>query len=248
MENKFNLPTEMVELPTKGKMYTKDSVLASGTIEMKYMTAKEEDILTNANYIKQGVVIDKLLKSLIVSDINYEELLTGDKNAIMIAARILAYGANYEFVYDTVPQVVDLTTIGFKPLHEDFLKAKSNEFTFKLPYTDNTITFKLLTHGDESKIDQEIKGLQKLNTQNTSEVTVRLAHMVTSINGSRERSDIREFVNKYFLSKDAREFRKYYSSLSPDLDLKVQVETLSGVQEDTDLPIGVSFFWPDSEL
>ena len=248
MENKFNLPTEMVELPSKGTPYPKDSILATGKIEMKYMTAKEEDILTNTNYIRQGVVVDKLLKSLIISDINYEDLLTGDKNAIMIAARILAYGANYEFMYDTVSQVVDLATIESKTLHEDFLKAKGNEFPFKLPHTDNTVTFKLLTHGDESKIDQEIKGLQKIGTEGTSDVTVRLAHMITSVNGSRERSDIREFVNKYFLSKDAREFRKYYNTISPDLDLKIQVVTSDGGQEDIDLPIGISFFWPDSEL
>jgi hypothetical protein len=248
MENKFNLPTEMVELPSKGTPYPKDSILATGKIEMKYMTAKEEDILTNTNYIRQGVVVDKLLKSLIISDINYEDLLTGDKNAIMIAARILAYGANYEFMYDTVSQVVDLATIESKPLHEDFLKAKGNEFPFKLPHTDNTVTFKLLTHGDESKIDQEIKGLQKIGTEGTSDVTVRLAHMITSVNGSRERSDIREFVNKYFLSKDAREFRKYYNTISPDLDLKIQITTSDGGQEDIDLPIGISFFWPDSEL
>lgn len=247
MENKFNLPTEMVDLPTKGIPYSKDSILATGKIEMKYMTAKEEDILTNTNYIRQGVVVDKLLKSLIVSDINYEELLTGDKNAIMIAARILAYGANYEFMYDDIPQVVDLASIEPKPLHEDFIKAKSNEFTFKLPHTDNILTFKLLTHGDESKIDQEIKGLQKLSKDLTSDVTVRLAHMITSVNGSRERSDIREFVNKYFLAKDAREFRKYYTTISPDLNLKVQVVTSDGGQEDIDLPIGISFFWPDSD-
>ena len=248
MENKFNLPTEMVELPTKGTPYPKDSILATGKIEMKYMTAKEEDILTNTNYIRQGVVVDKLLKSLILSDINYEDLLTGDKNAIMIAARILAYGANYEFVYDTVPQVVDLATIEPKPLHEDFIKAKGNEFAFKLPHTDNTITFKLLTHGDESRIDQEVKGLQKIGTEGTSDVTVRLAHMITSINGSKERSDIREFVNKYFLSKDAREFRKYYSQLSPDLNTKIPVTGVNGEEEVTDLPIGVSFFWPDAAV
>lgn len=246
MENKFNLPTEVVELPSKGKLYAADSVLASGKIEMKYMTAKEEDILTNTNYIRQGVVVDKLLKSLIVSDIDYEDLLTGDKNAIMIAARILAYGSNYEFTYDEIKQSCDLTTISPKPLHEEFEKAKKNEFTYTLPYTNNVITFKLLTHSDDAKIDQEIKGLQKISKDTASDVTVRLAHIITSINGSSERSDVREFVNKYFLSKDAREFRKHYSAISPDLDLKIPVVNSKGEEEDVDLPIGINFFWPDA--
>ena len=90
-ENKFKLPTEMVDLPSKGLLYPEGNPLREGKIEIKYMTAKEEDILTNQNYIKQGVVIDKLLQSLIVTKINYDDLLVGDKNAIMVAARILAY-------------------------------------------------------------------------------------------------------------------------------------------------------------
>ena len=246
MENKFNLPTEVVELPSKGRLYTPDSPLATGKIEMKYMTAKEEDILTNTNYIRQGVVVDKLLRSLIVSDVKYEELLTGDKNAIMIAARILAYGANYEFTYEDRKQSCDLSEIAPKPLHEDFEKATKNEFTYTLPHTKNVITFKLLTHSDDAKIEQEVKGLQKINKDSSSDVTVRLAHIVTSINGSSERSDIREFVNKYFLAKDAREFRKYYSAISPDLDLKIPVTNSNGEEEDVDLPIGINFFWPDA--
>ncbi len=91
MESKFKLPTETVDLPSKGLLYPEDSPLAKGTIEMKYMTAKEEDILTNQNYISDGTVIDKLLQSLIVTEgVNFNELLVGDKNAIMVAARILS--------------------------------------------------------------------------------------------------------------------------------------------------------------
>ena len=246
MENKFKLPTETVELPSKGLLYPKDSPLASGKIEMKYMTAREEDIITNTNYIKQGTVIDKLLQSLIVTPIDYGELLVGDKNAIMIAARILSYGASYDFEYDKVPQSIDLSSIQPKPLHPDFEKATKNEFEFTLPNTGNQITFKILSHNDEGRIDQEIKGLQKLNKDSKNEVTVRLAHLVTSVNGSTERKDIREFVNQYFLAIDIRAFRKYYSEISPDLDMKVSVTNSEGEEEDVDLPIGISFFWPDA--
>ena len=96
-ETKHQFPTEEVTLPSKGLLYPKESPLSKGVIEIKYMTAKEEDILTNQNYIQKGTVIDKLLQSLIVTPIDYNDLLTGDKNAILIAARILGYGAAYEF-------------------------------------------------------------------------------------------------------------------------------------------------------
>lgn len=242
----FKIPTEVVELPSKGKLYPEGSPLRSGTVEMKYMTAKEEDILTNQNFIKSGIVIDKLLQSLIVSKINYDDLLIGDKNAIMVAARILSYGASYEFEYGGAKQNVDLSTIDAKPLHPDFEQATTNEFAYTLPYSQNVVTFKLLTHGDEKTMDQEIKGLQKINKESTSEVTVRLSHIITSINGSSEKKDIREFVNNYFLAKDAREFRKHYSEVSPDLNLNVTLIDSDGVEEDVDLPIGINFFWPDA--
>ena len=245
-ENKFKLPTEVVELPSKGLLYPEGSLLREGKVEMKYMTAKEEDILTNQNYIRQGTVIDKLLSSLIISKIDYNDLLVGDKNAIMIAARILSYGANYEFMYDGMPQSIDLSKLETKPLHPELEKADKNEFSFTLPETGNIITFKLINHGDEGKIEQEIKGLQKINKESTSELTVRLSHIITSINGSTEKKDIRDFVNNYFLAKDARAFRAYYNEVSPDIDLQVSLVNADGVEEDADLPIGINFFWPDA--
>ena len=240
----FKLPTETVELPSKGLLYPKENPLSSGTIEMKYMTAKEEDILTNQNYIRQGVVVDKLLQSLIVSKINYNDLLVGDKNALLIAARILSYGKDYQFMYDGVEQNVDLSLIEPKPLHPDFEKATTNQFNYTLPHSGNEVTFKLLIHGDDGKIEQELKGLQKINKDTTSQVTVRLNHIITSINGSEDKKDIRDFVNNYFLAKDAREFRNHYSEVSPDMYTKVTIINSEGVEEDIDLPIDVTFFWP----
>ena len=144
MESKFQLPPETVELPSKGLLYAKDSPLASGTIEMKYMTAKEEDILTNANYLNNGTAIDKLLRSLVVDKkIRYNDLLVGDKNAMMIAARVLSYGKDYTFSYNNEEHTVDLSTLKLKYADEKIIKDRKNEFLFKLPNTDNTVTFKL---------------------------------------------------------------------------------------------------------
>ena len=92
----YQFPTEEVSLPSKGLLYPKDSPLSSGKVDIKYMTAKEEDILTSPNLIKKGTVIDKLLESVIVTEgVKIDDLLVGDKNAIMIATRILGYGKDY---------------------------------------------------------------------------------------------------------------------------------------------------------
>lgn len=247
MDSKFSLPTEVVELPSKGLLYPEDSPLSKGTIEMKYMTAKEEDILTNQNFIRKGIVIDKLLQSLIVTEgFNYDDLLIGDKNAIMVAARILSYGKDYNITYAGEEQSVDLSTLENKDIDYSLLEARKNEFAFKLPHTDNTVTFKLLTHGDEKNIDREIEGLKKINKDNVAEVTTRLKYMITSVNGITEKKDIREFVDKYLLAKDARALREYYNQISPDIEMLLSIDNEDGGQEDVDLPITINFFWPDA--
>jgi hypothetical protein len=245
MESKFKLPTETVELPSKGLLYPADSPLASGKIEMKYMTAKEEDILTNQNYIRNGTVIDRLLKSLIVTEgINYDDLLIGDKNAIMVSARILAYGKDYPVVYRGEEHTVDLSTIENMPLNEDLYKKGENNFSFTLPNTENKVTLKLLTHKDEKAIDRELEGLKKLRKDDTPSVTTRLKYIITSINGSSEAKDIRDFVDNYLLASDSRALRKFYTEVQPDVDLSFEI-TQDGGKERVPLAIGLDFFWPD---
>jgi hypothetical protein len=237
----LKLPTETVELPSKGLLYSKDNPLSSGTIEMKYMTAKEEDILTNAAYIKNGTVIDKLLKSMIVSKINYDDLLIGDKNAILVAARILGYGKDYEFTIGDTTHTLDLTQIENKEMDESLFESGKNEFSYTLPHTDTNITFRLLTHGDEKKIQKEIAGIKKLNNSNP-EGSTRLKYIITSVADSREPKDIREFVDNYLLAKDAREFRKHVLEVQPDVDLTFFPDDGG---EAIAIPIGASFFYPD---
>lgn len=242
-------PTEEVVLPSKGLLYSKDSPLSKGVIEIKYMTAKEEDILTNQNYINNGTVIDKLLQSLIVTNINYNDLLIGDKNTILIAARILGYGADYEFKWGDEKVSVDLTKLSEQEINSDLVIEGKNEFTYKLPFAQKNITFKLLTHGDDVKIQNEIKGLQKYNKQLSSDITTRLKHQITSIEGDYDSSKLREFVDNSLLARDARDLRKYISTINPDVDLILDLELSNGTtQKDVSLPIGVGFFWPDAGI
>ena len=240
--SEFKLPTETVELPSKGLLYPEDSELAKGVVEIKYMTAKEEDILTNQAYIKNGTVLDKLLKSLIVSKINFDELLVGDKNAIMIAARILGYGSEYSFDYLGESHTVDLSQVENKPLKEELFKDGTNEFEFTLPKSGNVVTFKILTHKDEQDINRELEGLKKINKDGSPELTTRLKHIITSVNGDREKKSIREFVDGYLLAQDSRALREYLKEVQPDVDLTFFPD---GTDTRINIPIGVSFFWPD---
>ena len=255
MEEKFQFPTEEVTLPSKGLLYPENSPLRSGVINMKYMTAREEDILTNQNYIKNGTVIDKLLQSLITTDIDYNDLLVGDKNAIMVAARILGYGSDYTFKRQNPESgeseeiTIDLTEAEDKKINEDLFREGKNEFSFNLPTSKIEITFKLLTHGDEKKIEQELKGLKKLHKGNVPELTTRLKHIITSVKGDRDTKNIRDFIDNIFLAKDARALREYSTNISPDIDLTYDLEFEDrAIAESVSIPIGVQFFWPDVSL
>lgn len=247
MEPKFSIPTEEIELPSKGLLYPADSPLATGKLEMKYMTAKEEDLLTNQNYIKNGTVIDKLLKSLIVNkDLDFNQILIGDKNAIMIAARILSYGKDYKIRYAGEELVVDLSELTNTEIDESNYDNRTNNFEFELPSTGNKVTFKLLTHGDEKNIEREIAGLKKINKNSSPEVSTRMKYIITSVNGLSEKKDIRDFVDKYFLASDSRALRAEYNRIQPNVNMTFKYTDEDGVEEDVDLPIGLSFFWPDT--
>jgi hypothetical protein len=216
---------------------------------MKYMTAKEEDILTNDSYIKNGTVIDKLLQSLIVTPINYNDLIVGDKNAIMIAARVLGYGKDYSFTLEDEEHTVDLTEVNDRELQEEHLLEKGkNEFSFLLPTIQKNITFKILTHGDEKKVETEVKGLKKIDKKSSAEYSTRLKHMILSVEGDYERKTVRQFVDNQLLARDSRALREYIKEIQPDVDLTFDLENEAGDVKGVRIPIGITFFWPDTEL
>ena len=236
------MPTETIELPSQGLVYPDSSPLSSGKIEMKYMTAREEDILTNQNYISKGIVLDELLKSLIVSKINYDELVVGDKNAILIAARILGYGKDYSFSYDGEEYTVDLSKIDNKLLDQNIFRKGINEFDFTLPASTTKITFKFLTGNDEKKIKAELEGLKKINKNNSAELSTRLKYMITSVGESREEKDIRQFIDNQLLARDSRALREYIKEVQPDVDMTFFP---NGSETKSTIPFGLNLFWPD---
>ena len=241
----FKFPTETIELPSKGLLYSEGNPLRSGKIELKYMTAKEEDILTNQNYIANGTVLDKLLQSLIVTKVDYNDLIGGDKNAILIVARVLGYGKDYTFEYRGEEHTVDLTTLENKSFDTSTIIPGENKFTYKLPYSGNEITFKIMDGHMEKKIEDEIKGLKKINKNTSPELTTRFKHLITSVNGDETPKTIREFVDNYLLARDSRSFREHIKSFQPDIDMKINIE-INGEIEEIELPIGVNFFFPDA--
>lgn len=249
-EQKFTVPTEMIDLPSKGLIYTKENALSSGIVEMKYMTAREEDILTNVNLLRQGLAIEKMLKSLIKTPINYEDLILGDRNGLLIAARILAYGKDYSFEY-TNPNTgekekvdIDLQNLKYKELDLSKFNNK-NEFDFTLPYTKNNVTFKILTVADDKKIDEEIKGMKKVVGQEAGTISTRLKHQIISINSEYSTKAVRDFIDSgALLSRDSIELRKEIERVTPDIDLEVTFFLKDGTEVKADLPMTADFFFP----
>jgi len=248
-----NVPTEAIPLPSRGYFYPAGHALSSGTIEMKYMTAREEDILASQTLIKQGVVIDKLLQSLVVTKVNYNDILTIDKNAIFIAARILAYGPDYE-VEITCPScgektkhVIDLQSFEDKEINWDLFTKGSTTHDFILPLSKKNITLKFLTHGDEKLVDEMVKANKKVSkiTGIDTELTTRLKHVIVAVDGDTNQANINKFVDD-MLSRDSLALRTHLKQITPDIDTTFSFTCphCDYEQEKMVLPIGVGFFWP----
>jgi len=245
--------TEVISLPSKGWFYPEGHPLASGQIEMKYMTAKEEDILASQNLIKQGVVIDKLLQSLIVTRVNYNEILTIDKNAIFIAARILGYGPSYDVELicpscgEKSKHSIDLQEFEEKQI--DWSKFTKGQTTHKytLPASKQVLELRFLTHGDEKIIEENVKAYKKLSKiiGVDPELTTRLKQLIVSFNGSTDVKEISKMVDS-MLSRDSLALRTYLKEITPDIDTTFSFTCphCDFVQEKMALPINVSFFWP----
>jgi hypothetical protein len=246
-----DFPTEVIGLPSDGKCYPSDNPLSKGQLEIKYMTAREEEILSSQNLIKKGVVLDKLFESIIVTPgVNPDDILIGDKNAIMLATRILGYGPEYIVEMEDSDGErhkvsVDLSKIKTKEVDVNVLN-ENNTFTFTTPIGKNTIEFKLLTHGDERLIDVDVKSLKKFNKDGlSSELTTRYRYMIRSVDGKSDTKSIVDFINNKFLARDTKAFREYIKTIQPDVVMEFDyVDPITGETEVRSIPMGVGFFWP----
>jgi len=252
--NDYKFPTEVIDLPSQGKQYPDKHPLSNGTIEIKYMTAKEEDILASTNLIKKGIVLDKLLESVVVEKgLDVGDIFIGDKNAVLLATRVLGYGPEYNLeVNDPFTGEPQKTTINLAKIQikEVDLKKLSidNRYEFELPSNKLKIKYKLLTHKDEVDIAAELHAMQRLSKNKdagTSEVSTRLRYMIVEVDGNDDRGFINKWVINNFLARDSKALRKHVKEISPDLDLTyLFTSDITGESEALDIPFGAGFFYP----
>lgn len=252
----FEFPTATIDLPSRGWFYPKEHPLACGTIEMHYMTAKHEDILTSRNLIVKGTVIEKLMEALIgTPSVKYEDLLIGDRNQVLVAARILGYGKDYTATVkcpscdNESSEEINLEDLKDKEIEFNPAQKGQNEFSFTLPICGKEITFKLFTVRDDINSRRELSSLKKITKGDvTSEVTTRMRQAILSVDGETDKTKIRSFIEN-MPARDARSFREHTALIMPDIDARFDFEcSKCGHVDRLEVPISFEFFWPDSRV
>ena len=248
-------PSEVIPLPTKGWFYPEGHPLTSGEIEVKQMTAREEDLLANQELLRRGKVLDKLIESLIVNkSIRLDELLSTDTNAILISIRRLAYGDEYP-VSVTCPQcssankvVINLASLNYKDYDFSNVTRGVNKFPLTLP-SGKRITFKILNRADEVAIEAEMANLKKISKDgNTRDLTTRLKYIITSVDDNDDKGFIRRFIDEQLTAKDSLALRRYIRETVPDIDMTFDFKCYNcPLERRMDIPLGASFLWPDIE-
>jgi len=249
----FSTPTEFVDLPSRGLFYSEDHTLhGKDSIEIRYMTARDEDILTSRSLLKKGVAIDRLLQNIIIDKkINLDSLLIGDKNALIVAARITGYGAEYKTKLmcpscGTHAQTsFDLESVGSQELEmpPEVDKTANGTFIVTPPRTKVQVELKLLTGADEKKLAKALV-LKKKKNLPESTLTDQLRLSIVSVSGQKEPNMINLFIASLPAS-DARYIRDLYSQLMPNVDMTHDFECDScGYEQETEVPFTTDFFWP----
>ena len=254
MRSDFGLevPQEIVPLPSAGKTYPADSSLHGvELVEIKAMTAREEDILTSRALIKKGTVISELIKSCLIDrSINPLDMLSGDRNALMVAIRITGYGPSYDVDMECnecnvkSPRSFDLGALAIKRLDIDPVVLGTNAFEFKLPYSGKVARFKFMTGRDEEVIVALGDKQKKLGLGTESGVTTSLLYALVSVDGIDDRSKLANFV-KMMPARDSLALRNYIKDNEPGIVMKQEVSCPScGHAEEVNMPMGVTFLWP----
>ncbi len=250
----WEVPVEVVPVPSRGVIYPAGSALhGKETLEIRAMTAKEEDILTSRALIKQGTVITHLIRScLIDKDIDVQKMIIGDRNALMISIRITGYGSNYTASASCPAcsressSTFDLSSLGIKRLMINPVSHGQNCFEFNLPVSKRKVFFKFLTGADEEEIQITNDRRQQLMPEAVVEtnVTSRLEQSIISVDGVSDRSEIVRFI-RTMPAMDSRSLRKYMDDNQPGIDMSVEMrcQFCSEVSK-ISLPFGSNFFWP----
>ena len=251
----FEIPVDVVPLPSKGIVYPVDSSMhGKETVSIRAMTAREEDILTSKALIKKGTVISELLKSCIVDDgFDPMAMLTGDRNALMTALRITGYGQEYK-VEVTCPscserskQDFNLGELPLKRLELDPIATGANLFEVELPVTKKKARFKFLTGEDEQEISTINERRKKSGQQTDNLVTTRLTYSLVSVDGITDKSKLNIFIKK-MPARDSLFLRRHIDKNEPGIDMKTWMDCPSCLEtSEVRLPLGASFFWPESE-
>jgi len=249
----LEVPVESVPLPSRGIIYSSDSPLyGQETLDIKAMTAREEDIIMSRAYIKNGTVISELLKSCLIDKrIDPNDMIAGDRNALMIALRITGYGANYQVECDCPKcgkdseQSFDLSQLGIKRLAVNPIVEGSNQFEIILPVCKKTVRVKFTTGHDEKEMSTVQERKKKMGFQQESNVTDKLLNSIVSVQGITDKSKIGMFI-KDMPVRDSLALRKFLEDNEPGIDMTVNMKCQHCFEEsEIKLPIGVSFFWPD---
>jgi hypothetical protein len=248
------VPVELVTLPSKGAVYPVGHPLCNEqAVEIRCMSGRDEDVLSSKALIKNGTVISQLLKNCIMNKlINPDQMLTGDRNAILIGLRVTGYGSEYH-VKVSCPEcekdfenAFSLGNLTLKPLTAAPLQPNMNLFSFILPSSNAEVHFRLLTGEDEQEIGKILEGKRKLGGQIESAVTTRLVSSIISINGETDRQKINQYVLN-MRAGDARAFRKYIDDIEPGVDMTQPITCPHcDAQSEVTMPLGMTFFWPDA--
>jgi hypothetical protein len=229
-------PANIITLPSHGKVYEETSALKSGKIEMRHMTAYDEDILSNSSYISEGVIFDKLLEALIVTPgVDISELVIGDKEWLLISARILGYGNEYPVsIIDAktdkpVSAILDLSKLKSK----EFDKASDDVGCFEYVVSSNNdvIKFKYLSAADASKVADE-----SINS-------TFLKMSIHAINGDTDVNTIEDYLKYELRAMDSRKLRKHIVESAPGINYETEAVDDKGATHSAMFQFKLDLFW-----
>jgi hypothetical protein len=255
----FIVPTEFVALPSKGRFYPPDHPLHNEeTLEIKYMTAKEEDLLSSKSLIERGVVLDRLIQNLLVNTrLQSRDLLIADRNAILIAARSSGYGTDYttkitcrscgtqdSYAYDLDEALVQ-TPLNTEELEDlGVVETEENTFVVKIPSSPVDVEFRLLNGHDEHAM-MDLSERRRKRKMPQQLVTDQLGFMIVSAMGETDPAIIQQYADSLPL-RDSRFLRKTYEAVSPSIELRKEfVCNHCDCEDEVNFPFTVDFFWPD---